>query len=646
MVAVEGKKTYEFGGFLLDPLRRVLSRNGEPVYLKPKVFDTLLVLVEHAGETLDKASLMDAIWPNVVVEEHNLSKNVSVLRQVLGEAPGEHRFIVTDPGRGYRFVADVRLRGLGEAEPGAGARVGFNWTTAGVLGVLAVAALTANQFLPLFDFSSRENAAQTTAARPLPSVAVLPFASAAQDGDRAWLSKAVSEGVFEVLDAGSDLSLTPWASSVAFEETRLAGKEFAELLRADFFLRGEVASEGDHLVIDVQLSATDASEQTWDERYEGSIADIFAIQDRIAADVISWLEVNPLEPRRPVDRTRQDLYVKYLKARHILGNLAGPQFAEAHRLLEDVVAKDEDYFPAYDLLLFLYRQSPNVGLFSPAEAARRAEQLSEKMFRKWPDRPELVHELAWERFMSGDIEDAARQFERLQSSALGDDRLRFNSMVPFLLHLRRPQEAVELGELVVRATPLCGVCYANLAHAYLTNGDYDDVERIYEEASNLLLVSPQMGNNNNLRGAFAAALLFDGDASRALEQFQFLTIPNVESAVLTWSAMAYYRLGDSAAFDSTFRELQALGERVYLNVAAVYAYTGDADSAFAVLFRSLDSDDFAIRRLLPFSQASPFDLPPLEMLRSDARWSDFADRAGISEYEERLANVNFQRSLP
>ena len=112
---------YEFGGFRLDPLRRVLSgADGQPIALKSKVLDTLLYLVEHAGESLEKSAMIAAIWPNLVVEESNLNKNISVLRRALGEAPDEHRFIVTEPGRGYRFVAkvDVVATGSSDAPPG------------------------------------------------------------------------------------------------------------------------------------------------------------------------------------------------------------------------------------------------------------------------------------------------------------------------------------------------------------------------------------------------------------------------------------------------------------------------------------------------------------------------------------------------
>jgi len=104
----ESHEIYEFGGFRLDPRRRVLTgADGAPIALKPKVLDTLLYFVEHAGEALDKSMLLAGIWPDVVVEENNLNKTVSELRRVLGETPDEHRFIVTVPGRGYRFVAVV-----------------------------------------------------------------------------------------------------------------------------------------------------------------------------------------------------------------------------------------------------------------------------------------------------------------------------------------------------------------------------------------------------------------------------------------------------------------------------------------------------------------------------------------------------------
>ena len=110
---------YAFDGFHVDATQRLLrsGSDGELIPLTSKAFETLLYLIEHRGELVEKATLIKAIWPNVVVEENNLSENISMLRRALGESASEHRFIVTTPGRGYRFVADVKVI----PQPGSGA---------------------------------------------------------------------------------------------------------------------------------------------------------------------------------------------------------------------------------------------------------------------------------------------------------------------------------------------------------------------------------------------------------------------------------------------------------------------------------------------------------------------------------------------
>jgi Tol biopolymer transport system component/DNA-binding winged helix-turn-helix (wHTH) protein len=108
---------YEFGPFRLDPAERLLLREGQPVPLTPKVFDTLLTLVQSHGRLVEKDDLVKRVWPDVIVEEANLARNVWTLRRVLGEGKGEHAYIETVPKVGYRFVSPVTLR-LVPTEPG------------------------------------------------------------------------------------------------------------------------------------------------------------------------------------------------------------------------------------------------------------------------------------------------------------------------------------------------------------------------------------------------------------------------------------------------------------------------------------------------------------------------------------------------
>jgi DNA-binding winged helix-turn-helix (wHTH) protein len=103
---------YEFGDFQVDTTQRllILKSSGRTLPLSSRAFDALVYFLEHRGQLLEKSALMAAIWPKVVVEENNLNQHISALRRLLGESRDDHRFIVTVPGRGYRFVADVIVR--------------------------------------------------------------------------------------------------------------------------------------------------------------------------------------------------------------------------------------------------------------------------------------------------------------------------------------------------------------------------------------------------------------------------------------------------------------------------------------------------------------------------------------------------------
>src|SRR4051812_2311093 len=107
------KMVYEFGKFRLDAEERILSGESTPISLPPKVFDTLLFLVQNSGRVLSKERMLGEIWEDSFVEENNLAQNISVLRRVLGESKGV-KFIETVPKFGYRFVAGVRETGAAE----------------------------------------------------------------------------------------------------------------------------------------------------------------------------------------------------------------------------------------------------------------------------------------------------------------------------------------------------------------------------------------------------------------------------------------------------------------------------------------------------------------------------------------------------
>ena len=105
------KRVYRFRDFQLEPDERRLSEAGKPIALTPKVFDTLVLLVERAGHVVSKDELMRLLWPRGYVDESNLTKHIWLIRRALGEGEQDSRFIETVPKLGYRFVAPVTTVG-------------------------------------------------------------------------------------------------------------------------------------------------------------------------------------------------------------------------------------------------------------------------------------------------------------------------------------------------------------------------------------------------------------------------------------------------------------------------------------------------------------------------------------------------------
>lgn len=345
MTRPEATLLYDFGGFRLDPRRRLLSgADGELISLKPKVFDTLLYLVEHAGELVDKRALMQAIWGNVVVEENNLNKHISTLRHVLGEIPGENRFLVTVSGRGYRFVAAVRegsAEQIGRAldtpavtpqsNPEATSEIDAKGRGApfeqpspkrwqlrrdSIDAVVrapnafnrrwpfAVAALMgfALIFLGIERYVSKDDAADDVVtnetvetpsvvdpARPTNSIAVLPFVNLSSDPEQEYFSDGLSEELLSNLAQHTDLRVTARSSSFAFKGSDRSIQEIARALGVAHVLEGSVRRAGNRLRITAQLIDAADGYNLWSDTYNRELGDVFALQQEISAIVAESL---------------------------------------------------------------------------------------------------------------------------------------------------------------------------------------------------------------------------------------------------------------------------------------------------------------------------------------------------------------------
>jgi TolB-like protein/DNA-binding winged helix-turn-helix (wHTH) protein len=365
---------FEFGDFWIDPQRRVLvSRDsGEPVPLTGKVFDTLLYLVEHPGELLDKSTLMDALWPNVVVEEANLTQTIHSLRRKLGERPGEHRYIVTVPGRGYRFVAEVRACAVHDesgdrrkedvAPDRRTASPSKRIHAAVALGLVMLAVLVG----ALMVGRPSPPATELDAAVPpgTISLAVLPFVDMSNEQDQAYFADGLAEEILNLLAQSSTMRIIARTSSFAFKDRRgLDVATIARQLQATHVLEGSVRKSGNRVRVTAQLVDGATSAHLWSQTYDRDLTDIFSVQDEIAATVTHELHAK-LQDQKDVpraDTTSAEAFEQYLNGRYFFNRRGEADVARARSYFQTALQMDPSYAPAWAGLAATYHSALDSG---------------------------------------------------------------------------------------------------------------------------------------------------------------------------------------------------------------------------------------------------------------------------------------------
>jgi len=365
--------TYVFAGFHLDAQRRILSRaGGDAIPLAPKVFDTLLYLVEHRGELLDKRVLLETIWPHVIVEENNLNQTISTLRRVLGERPGEHRFIATEPGRGYRFLAVVRevpgvlldsaVAALAAAPQPRDAVVRapseFNrrWFLA-VAALVAVVLIVGGRAVltarPTENLSTNEHVETLPddSATPANSIAVLPFVNLSSDSEQQSFSEGLSEQLLSDLAQRTDLQVTARSSSFAFRGSDRSVQDIAQILRVAHVLEGSVRRDGNQLRITAQLISAADGYLLWSATYDRELGDVFAIQEEIAATVAGALSAKlSVAPGSDLGGTEvAEAYALYVSASAHNSRGTREDNARCREYLDQAIALDPDFASAWAL---------------------------------------------------------------------------------------------------------------------------------------------------------------------------------------------------------------------------------------------------------------------------------------------------------
>jgi TolB-like protein len=429
---------FKAGGIEVRPAERRVLAHGQPVALGARAFDLLLALIEHHDRVIGKDELIARVWPGVVVEENNLTVQISSLRKVLGNAA-----ITTVAGRGYRFTLPL-----------------LNAETARVAA----------------------NPAAAAASHDLPLLAVLAFDNLSSDPEMQFFSDGVSEEIIQRLSRGANLKVIGRTSSFQFRGERKA--EAPQRLACSHVLDGSIRRAAGRVRISAHLMEASSHTTLWSEGYDRGLEDIFAVQDEISESIARALDqAFSSFSTRSVDPAAYDLFLRASPKSYapdelrasvgLLGvvTLRAPHFVEAWGRLAYLRGFLHMYLPFSERAANAAHVAREAA-HALALDAQNIDALASRCFVM----PPFGH------FVEGDV-----FLERLQQAPGSGDGRRYIGW--FLRHTGRLRESLEETERSYRLDMLDPMAANLVALARMASGQIAKAVPVYEE---LVARIPQM----------------------------------------------------------------------------------------------------------------------------------------------------------
>jgi len=644
-------RLYEFGDFRLDTAKRVLRRlDGTTVPLTPRVFETLLYMVEHHDTVLDKERLMEAVWPDSIVEENNLSQNISTLRRIFGETPGSHSYIVTVPGRGYRFVAEVSDRtGNGSAnvngEQGTGPTLAENRTEAATVkgrrrlpgktgGTLAVAvlgviALTA-AFLargPSVRWPEKHKIAK---APPVPSsgtmtdtvrsIAVLPFENLSGNPENAYFTDGIQEEILMRLAKIADLKVVSRTSTVRYKRSPENLREIATQLGVANVLEGSVQRTADRVHVNVQLIKAASDTHLWAEAYDRKLTDIFAVESDIAKTIADTLqakltgsEQNAIAAQ-PTENT--EAYQLYLRGRYLWNRRTGENLKKALAYFEQAAEKDPHYALAYAGIADSCVLIPIYAAGTPQDYLPRARAGAQKAVELDDTLAEAHTSLAYVFFYDFENAQSVKEFERAIS-------LNPNYAMAHLWYGLGPlsamgefERAIAEEKRALELDPISPIINADLGTVYTLARRYDEA---IAQLRDTVEMNPQFYGGHRCLGW---ALELKGATGEAIAEYHKAFELSDDPMMLAMLAHAEASIGKQNQARQILGQLTEEAKARYVPAyafAVIYLALGEKDHALDWLEQAARDHDGFYTNLI---KVEPF----LDPLRGDPRFETLVSR--------------------
>lgn len=579
---------YEFGDFRLHPASRQLSRrDGAELALTPRVFDTLLLLVENHGAVLEKEGLMAAIWPDSIVEENNLTQNISTLRRVLGDTPHSHRFIVTIPGRGYRFAASV---------------------------VTATAV---------------EKGAAPHHCGPASRrvIAVLPFKPLIAENSDPALEMGMADTLIARLSHLREIVVRPLGAVRRYasveQEPLLAGRE----LGAESVLEGSIQKNGAQLRVNVRLMKVADGASLWAGTFDEKFTSIFAVQNAIAERVVDALalQLSRAEKQRltKLETENAEAYRYYLRGRYYWWKTTPEEFRKCRDYFQRAVDADPCYALGYCGLNAFFGYGSAWGMLPPDEGWPRAIKAAEKALELDDSLAQVHSDVGAHRMVfHRNWDDAEKEIRRaIELNPRSEEAHYLYSF--FLITRGRFEEAIAEAQSALELDPLQLRIHQHLAFTFYHARQYDEaIERIQQTLrldAEIATLHDLLGDNFEQKGLFEKAV---GEWETALRLSGDQELADLLRADYDQRGFADALAAVAEQRLHRLRLRQAKGEYVpTIEFVRAYLRLGDRPKAFAALGEAAaERNVFAL-----LLQSDPIYDP----LRRDKRFTAILERNGL-----------------
>src|SRR5690349_21058230 len=499
-MSVDRKDFYQFGPFRLDAVKRRLLRDGEMVKLTPKAFETLLVLVEKRGQTIEKDELFNKVWAGTTVEENNLNQCITALRKSLGDSREKSEYIATIPGIGYRFVAEVNTDRVNTDRR----RPVLRYALLVLVPLVAIIAVG-------YWLLTREKSATATAVS---SIMVLPLDNLSGDPGQEYFADGVTDALIGDLAKLPGLHVISRTSSMHYKGTKKSLPEIAREIRVDAIVEGSVQRSGDRVVIRAQLNHAATDHHLWVRVYERAMRDVLDVQSEIAQTIARQVQIQ----MTPADQARlttphpvsPKAFDDYLQGRYLYWNRRTEEnLNKAITHFQNAIKEDPNYALAHVGLADCYNALGvvQIGALPPSDARRLAQQIATRALVLDPTLAEAHTVVAYVKHYNWDWSGAEQDFKRaidlnlnyanahnfyagfLMSRGRIDESIaastRARELDPFSLAIsaqrgfllenaRRYDEAIEQLRNVIAMDPNHYQAHWFLSHTYAANKQFDE----------------------------------------------------------------------------------------------------------------------------------------------------------------------------